>query len=385
MATDARDWSKDWRAMQEQFMGAWNNALSQASGKAQMPQMPQMPPLHEGFEMWSKLFGGNDTGNDVLDRAVASSKQFVAFMQAAIDRASGSGGDAASWRDAIEKSFGAFNTGSNPALEAIRRAVGEGSKGWEQLAAEFARGVEPLRQQLAAGLNLPAFGYARERQVQGQRLGQAWIDFTEQLERYNALMLKASQLGLERFESKLGEQSEPGRGVQSLRALYDLWIDAAEEGYAEVALSDEFRNVYGELVNSQMLVRQLVQKEVEQATAAMGMPTRTEVDASHAKLTDLRRRIARIEEALGLDSGAGEQTAHVGEEPVQPLGPRASRAARQHPPRRGDAPRRDASTTTDTDTGDAEPQAFAAQLKASRAKSTERGGKPSKSKRNGDR
>ncbi|HET7843295.1 MAG TPA: class III poly(R)-hydroxyalkanoic acid synthase subunit PhaE, partial [Xanthomonadales bacterium] len=279
-----------------------------------------------------------------------------------------------------------------PALEAIRRAVGEGSKGWEQLAAEFARGVEPLREQLASGLNLPAFGYARERQVQAQRQAQAWIDFTEQLERYNGLMLKASQLGLERFESKLGEQSEPGRGVQSLRALYDLWIDAAEEGYAEVALSDEFRNVYGELVNAQMQVRQLVQKEVEQVAAQMGMPTRTEVNASHAKLADIRRRIARIEEALGLDSGAGEQTAHVGEEPVEPLGPRASRAAREHPPRR-ETPRRDAgtSTTTDTDTGDAEPQSFAAQLRASRSKASERpvakgaaNGKRN-TKRNGDR
>jgi polyhydroxyalkanoate synthase subunit PhaE len=375
----ANDWTKDWRAMQEQFTSAWTNAIAQAGGQS------QTPPLAQGFEMWTKLFGGAQTGNDTLDRAVAGSKQFVAFMQSALERAAGKGADAGSWREAIEKSFGAFNTSHNPALEAIRRAVGEGSKGWEQLAAEFARGAEPLRQQLAAGLNLPAFGYARERQVQGQRLGQAWLDFTEQLERYNALMLKASQLGLERFESKLGEQSEPGRGVQSLRALYDLWIDAAEEGYAEVALSDEFRNVYGELVNAQMQVRQLVQKEVEQMAAQMGMPTRTEVNASHAKLADIRRRIARIEEALGLDSGAGAQTAHVREEPVEPLGPRASRAAQEHPPRTSAPRRKPASTTTDTDTGDAEPQSFAAQLKASRAKSAERGRKPSKSKRNGDR
>lgn len=380
---DALDWTKDWRAMQEQFTSAWTNAIAQAGGQS------QMPPLNQGFEMWTKLFGGTQTGNETLDRAVAGSRQFVSFMQSALDRANGKGGDAASWRDAIEKSFGAFNTSHNPALEAIRRAVGEGSKGWEQLAAEFARGAEPLRQQLAAGLNLPAFGYARERQVQGQRLGQAWIDFTEQLERYNALMLKASQLGLERFESKLGEQSEPGRGVASLRALYDLWIDAAEEGYAEVALSDEFRNVYGELVNAQMQVRQLVQKEVEQATGQMGMPTRTEVNASHAKLADIRRRIARIEEALGLDSGAGEQTAHVGEEPAEPLGPRKSRAgaSRETAGATGTAtaPGKRSTTTTDTDTGDAEPQSFAAQLKASRAKPAERKGKASKSKRNGDR
>lgn len=375
MATDARDWSKDWRAMQEQFMGAWNNALAQASGKAQMPQMPQMPPLHEGFEMWSKLFGGNETGNEVLDRAVASSKQFVAFMQGALERAGGKGADAASWSDALQKSFGQFSVSSNPALDAIRSAVGEGAKGWEQMFAEFSKGAAPLQQQLAASFEMPAFGYSREKQVAQQKLAQSFIEFNDQLNRYNALMLKASQLGMARFESKLGEQSEPGRGVQSLRALYDLWIDAAEEGYAEVALSDEFRNVYGELVNAQMRVRQLMQKEVEQATGALGMPTRTEVNASHAKLADIRRRIARIEEALGLNEGASEETAHVGDEPVEPLGPRASRTTKPK------AKQKAAATPAE-----ATPGAFAAQLKASRAKPAEQqAGKSRNGKRNGGR
>src|SRR5690242_11409412 len=122
MATDARDWSKDWRAMQQQFMSSWTDALKQAGGQ------PKMPPLHEGFDMWSKLFGGAETGNETLDRAVASSKQFVGFMQAALERAGGKGADACSWKDALEKSFGQFSTSNNPALDAIRSSIGEGAK-----------------------------------------------------------------------------------------------------------------------------------------------------------------------------------------------------------------------------------------------------------------
>jgi hypothetical protein len=89
--------------------------------------------------------------------------------------------------------------------------------------------------------------------------------------------------------------------LKSFREVYDLWIDAAEEGYAEVALSMEFREVYGALVNAQMRVRQQVQGEVERAGAALGMPTRTELSSVHQKLADMRRRMARIEESLGLD------------------------------------------------------------------------------------
>jgi len=371
MANQPGDWSKDWSAMQQQFTSAWTDAMAQGGVQ------PKMPPLHAGFDMWSKLYGGAETGNDTLDRAVASSKQFVGFMQAALERAGGKAGDTSSWREALEKSFGQFSVNSNPALDAIRSSLGEGAKGWETMFAEFSKGAHPLQQQISASLDMPAFGSSRERMVQQQKLAKSFIAFNEQLNRYNALMLKASQLGMSRFESKLGEQSEPGRGVQSLRALYDLWIDAAEEGYAEVAMSDEFRNVYGELVNAQMKVRQLVQKEVEQATGQLGIPTRTEVNASHAKLADIRRRIARIEEALGLDVGAGESTAHVGDEPSEPLGPRESRTAKA----------KAAAPVKAKDAETAAPVSFAAQLKASRAKpaAAPRNGKSSKSKRNGDR
>ena len=43
--------------------------------------------------------------------------------------------------------------------------------------------------------------------------------------------------------------------MTSARALFDLWIDAAEEAYAQVALSPEFREVYGAYVNAQMRLR----------------------------------------------------------------------------------------------------------------------------------
>ena len=91
----------------------------------------------------------------------------------------------------------------------------------------------------------------------------ALVDYQEQTSRYNALIMKASQRGFELFESKLAAREEPGRQIDSLRALYDLWVDAAEEAYAEIALSPEFREVYGALVNAQMRVRSQIQQEVE--------------------------------------------------------------------------------------------------------------------------
>ena len=90
--------------------------------------------------------------------------------------------------------------------------------------------------------------------------------------------------------------------MKSARALFDLWIDAAEEAYAEIALSPECREVYGTLVDAQMRVRAGVQQQVEQAAAQLGMPTRTEVDAAHRKIAELERQMRRLRDAVAAAS-----------------------------------------------------------------------------------
>jgi hypothetical protein len=87
--------------------------------------------------------------------------------------------------------------------------------------------------------------------------------------------------------------------------LFDLWIDAAEEAYAEVALSEEFRHAWGALVNAQMRLRAGVQKEVEAASGLFGVPTRTEMDAAHRKIAELERELRRMRSQAG-DAGGSE-------------------------------------------------------------------------------
>jgi polyhydroxyalkanoate synthesis regulator phasin len=66
-------------------------------------------------------------------------------------------------------------------------------------------------------------------------------------------------------------------------------VDASEEAYAEIALSDEFRDVYGEMVNTQMRARQLQQQQTEHICQQLGVPTRSEVSSLGERLQALRR------------------------------------------------------------------------------------------------
>lgn len=326
-------WLPDWQSMQKQFFSAWTDA---ARGGA----APSMP-VHEGFDVWLKLFNSRDSGNEVLDRVVGSAKQFADFMQGVIGQLATTKPEfstPAGVREALEKAFGGMGVQKNPVIDALRAVSSEGAKGFEDLFREFMKVAKPLENDARSLMSLPAFGYNRESQERQQALMQAMVDYNDQMNRYNTLMYKASRLGLDRFESKLAERSEPGREITSLRGLYDVFVDAAEEGYAEVALSDEFREAYGALVNSQMRVRQMVQGEVERSTAVLGIPGRTELDSVHKRNHEMRRRIAELEERLarlegaslappvGAESAAAEPPAPATKKPVAPKSVKAKAA-----------------------------------------------------------
>jgi hypothetical protein len=255
----------------------------------------------------------------------------VQMMQGALSAAAGKAAPAGSdWASAIASALGGLGPQDNPMLDAMRQAAGEGARGFEHLFADFAAAAAPLRQEFQALMHLPAFGYARESQERLQRFALALDEYRVQLEHYNRLLADASRRALEKFEAKLAEHSEPGRQLKSFRALYDLWIDAAEEGYAEVALSSEFRQVYGALVNAQMAVRRHVQQEVERSAAALGMPTRTELDAVHRKLAAMKRRIAELEHA-GARAAVGAATPADAGQPDAARRRAATRSGRAKP------------------------------------------------------
>ena len=106
----------------------------------------------------------------------------------------------------------------------------------------------------------------------------------------------------------LQECDEPGKRLESARALFDLWIEAAEEAWAELAFTDEYRKAYGEMTNAMMRVRLGLQGEVERMSALLGMPGRTEVDALARKVAELERAQYQARRAARQAAAAGKAT-----------------------------------------------------------------------------
>lgn len=280
----------DFGAMAQRYWNALSDALRSAGGVS----APQ-DPWRAALDGWSRLAGGgarNDAG-DAIERFSAQARQWLGTMQQVAGQFAGrdaSAGDiAAAWKQAL---------GGNPFADLFSATTagmaGRGQSGFEQWYAEVAPMLGGLCQDGLGWLRMPAFGLTREHQERWQALSEAQLELQRRNDEYGALMLEANQDAFERFERKLAERSEPGRQLQSARALFDLWIDAAEEAYAEIALSPRFRRIYGELVNAQMRVRAGIQREIELIGNLFGMPGRTEVDAAHRRIAELERQVRRL-------------------------------------------------------------------------------------------
>ncbi|HVX04476.1 MAG TPA: class III poly(R)-hydroxyalkanoic acid synthase subunit PhaE [Rhodanobacteraceae bacterium] len=291
----------DWQAMSQQYWNAWNDATRKAFGVTGGDAPADKAPWHEGLEQWSRMFDAGKTGeaqSEVVERLLAGARSYFSLLQALAEKGVDGNADPQAWSDKVRESFNFPGADAalldNPLARALRELTGHGAKGFEQMAET----MQPAMREARALLDLPAFGYAREHQEHYQQMGKAWLDYQRETNRYNALIARASRRAFEVFEDKLAERGEPGRQIDSARGLYDLWVDAAEDAYAEVALSDEFREVYGALVNAQMRVRQNVQKEVERVATDLGMPTRTEIDSMGKRLHALHRNAKNHAEAL---------------------------------------------------------------------------------------
>ena len=240
---------------------------------------------------WQSLARAVPGVEDSMSRLADPSQMFVQLLNA-LGGDGGEGGFSAAeitrrWREVMSQA------GVNPLSQGAAQAM----PGFD-VSSFMTPWLDAMLREASAPLDAPAFGPAREQQERWQRLLKAQRDNQQAQSRYQALLNRVLEQAFARFESKLAEHEAPGRQLTTVRALYDLWIDAAEEAYAGIALSPEFGVAYGDMVNAQMCLRVATQTEVEQVCRALGMPTRSEVTASHRKLHALQREVRALRAEL---------------------------------------------------------------------------------------
>ena len=299
MANSVPPWPGDFESVAQQYWSLWGDALRQAGATPSMSMPGAAPGWQQTVDWWSKLVpGGQPQVDEAVGRFQRQASQWFGQMQQVAAQFSGRDHDATdigrAWRSAL--GMAEPTPAHNPFADIFRSMQGgaHGLDGWMQ---QMRPWLDNLQRDGERWMHLPTFGLSREHQERWQHLAQAYQDYQRQVGEYDQLMLQVAQDAFARFERKLEEHAEPGRQLQNARALFDLWIDAAEEAYAKVAMSDDFRHAYGGLANAQARLRLGVQREVEQVCTQFGMPTRTEVDSAHRKIVELERALRKLTRA----------------------------------------------------------------------------------------
>lgn len=310
MATNVPPWPGDFESVAQQYWSLWGDALRQVGAAPAMPMPGAAPGWQQTVDWWAQLVpGGQAQVDEAVGRFQRQASQWFGQMQQVAAQFTGRDHDATdigrAWRSAL--GMADPMPAHNPFADIFRSMQGgaHGLDGWIQ---QLRPWLENLQRDGDRWLHVPTFGLTREHQERWQHLAQAFQDYQQRVAEYDQLMLQVAQDAFVRFERKLEAHAEPGRQLQNARALFDLWIDAAEEAYAQVALSEDFRHAFGSLANAQARLRLGVQREVEQVCTLFGMPTRTEVDSAHRKIVELERALRRATRA---------QAAPVRRAPVQ--------------------------------------------------------------------
>lgn len=296
--------------MARQMFETWQQAATSmgqpgaGSAPGAVPDPSQM--FQQGMNWWASLAPKAGAGNpgagmgDAVERLSAQAGPWLGMMQQLVGRYGAGDGSATdiakAWQTMVEA------TGANPLNDLLRSFPGGGAQDFSRWMSDAGPIMGMFGGSAPDWTRQPAFGFMREHQERAQRLAAAVREYKQHQQAYDQLMLEALRKAFPLFEDKLAERSEPGRQIDSVRGLFDLWIDAAEEAYAEVALSEAFRAAYGRMVNSMMRLRQALQGELEVVSRAVGMPTRSEVDAGHKRLHALEREVRRLRAQLA--SGA---------------------------------------------------------------------------------
>ena len=228
---------------------------------------------------------------------------------------------AADWMAAFTNAFSSLTGGASPAAlpqEALMRGIsavwGLPMDMWRRLTASLsllpgdaalASKAEGMSHPGAVGhaelerfLSIPAFGYTREWQEQGQQAARDWLAYQRALGAYLGILTRIAVHTGEVVTQRFGARAAEGKPVEGLREVYDLFVDCAEDAYAAVVTAADYGKVSAELMNAAMAVKRHAQAATEEMATALNLPTRRELDTQHRQGQKLRRQLLALQEEV---------------------------------------------------------------------------------------
>lgn len=140
----------------------------------------------------------------------------------------------------------------------------------------------------------PAIGYTREFQEKLTRAFESWVDVRRAEVEFQTEVVNVGFRSLEDLTRRLVELGEKGEKITSFRQFLDLWVEASEKVFFEIASTDAFAQLQARLVNAAMHYRIHERDLAEEFLKALYLPTRRELDDAYKHMAHMRRDIKAL-------------------------------------------------------------------------------------------
>ena len=311
---ETNPWADQWSKAQQQFVSAWSDMAKQGTGQTPTGQADLWA---ESFDLWRKACSGSNQPDmqQALNKCIDVGKgYFTMAEQIGKSVADGSNPTEAAmqWFEQLKASMqqmsGQFSMGAQPNLDGLMGQWFAPAQSWQQMAATMmpnqpsawqmpgmdssafgmgngtGNGMDSMNKLLSS----PGLGYLRESQEKQQKGIKLAFDYQQSNSKYNQAFLQVSIKSLEGFQQQMAAM-DSSEAPQSMRELYDLWVNVSEEHYAEFAMSEEYQALYGDMVNRLMAVKKHSGETTDDFLRMMNLPARSEIDTMQERLQQVRR------------------------------------------------------------------------------------------------
>ena len=102
-----------------------------------------------------------------------------------------------------------------------------------------------------------------------------------------------AQSSAQRFVERMRAKGGADLSSEGALALYETWVECAEEAYGATVRKDDFCRLQAQLTNTAMALLLAQRKQAEVLARAWGLPTREEADALQRQIRELRQELER--------------------------------------------------------------------------------------------
>ena len=313
MATD-KNWTDEWLKAQQTMIANW---ADMARDLGPVNSESQTNLWAESVDLWQKSYGSNATpdAQKIFNKCMEMSKEYFTMAEQ-MGRAAYSDSNSLevinNWLNQVisglQQQAAQWSLMGNQYSSEFMNQWSSPAASWQKMASVMLPIQQSLGQMSGSGatpfnmgdvidplgklLTAPGLGYFRESQEKQQKGIQLALEYQQANAKYNQLFIRTSIESIQGFQQQLQSQATDSASQalpSSLRELYDQWILVSEEHYAELAMSDEYQALYGDMVNRLMALKKHYSEMTDEMMKSMNLPARSEIDTMQMRLQQLRR------------------------------------------------------------------------------------------------